>query len=291
MKRSILLCNKNYWSSKGTVSEDAYILNQEGQIFHHRIPENLPSKRWKKYLKSQPKSKREGLEKTAIRHRAVQFRKYEKSLKYKKYFRTNVSSKNETETTVKINPMLAETFDKLAKRNLIVDLDAGYRKIALDEKLPNSVENWSVKKEPKVWNSSAGGEYIRKWQNNCMTILDSNKNVITVKDAMELSTGKPKLNKGLVPYYAVVPVKIQHPENNDAPINFTVNAWNVTSKANFRRLHGLLRVPNVTVEENVERFKPEEPIFDRLKSDMFNGCSFIVMFACMYQLVNGLQRL
>ena len=103
MKRSILLCNKNYWSSKGTVSEDAYILNQEGQIFHHRIPENLPSKRWKKYLKSQPKSKREGLEKTAIRHRAVQFRKYEKSLKYKKYFRTNVSSKNETETTASVH--------------------------------------------------------------------------------------------------------------------------------------------------------------------------------------------
>jgi len=287
MKRSILLCNKSYWSSKGTISEDGYIRNQEGKSFHQRIPEN---KRWKKYLKSQPKSKRERLEKTAIRHGAVQFKKYEKNLKYKKEFRTNVGSKNES--TVKISPMLAKTFDNLAKQNLIVDLDAGYRKIALDEKLPNSIENWVVKREPKVWNSSAGGQYIRKWQNNCMTILDSNKNVITVKDAMESSTGKPKLNDGVVPYYAVVPVKTQYlAENIKTQPDFTVNAWNVTSKANFRRLHGLLRVPNVGVEEEIERFKPEEPIFDRLKNDMFNGCSFVVMFVCIYQLVSGLQRL
>jgi len=289
MKRSILLCNKNYWSSKGTISEDGFIRNQEGKSFRHRIPEN---KRWKKYLKSQPKSKRERLEKAAIRNGAEQFRKYEKNLKYKKEFRTNVGTKNES--TVKISPMLAETFDSLAKQNLIVDLDAGYRKIALDEKLPNSIKNWVVKREPKVWNSSAGGEYIRKWQNNCMTILDSNKNVITVKDAMESSTGKPKLNVGVVPYYAVVPVDIRCGYSTDKKTektDFTQNTWNVTSKANFRRLHGLLRVPNVNMEEAVDRFKPEEPIFDRLKGDLFNGCSFVVMFVCMYQLVSELQNL
>jgi len=122
-----------------------------------------------------------------------------------------------------------------------------------------------------------------------MTILDSNKNVVVVKDAGLESKmqPKPRIN-GVVPYYAVVPVKI---EEKQSDLKFEPDTWSITSPANFRRLCNVLQVPNSYLEEAVERFFPEEPVYDKIKSDIFNGVTFCGLFLCLYQLVYGLQNL
>jgi len=265
MKRSILLCNKNYWAGKGKASEDGYIRGREGNI---TIPEN---KKWKKYIKSHPKGKREKLERKAIQYRAREYEKYERAK----------HSKNDS---------------KSARKQLSVNLEAGYREIALDEKLPNLVDNWNEKKEPKIWNSSAGGKYIRKWQRNCMTILDPNKNVITVQDADGIRKGKPKLNKGVVPFYAVVP----YYANNETTSDFqylrvnkeetsaypTANEdFKTSSKFYFKMLQNKLSVPNADYEELFERTKPDEPVFERIKHDIFTACSMIFLWVTLYNCV------
>merc|ERR1711912_106479 len=134
------------------------------------------------------------------------------------------------------------------------DLDAIEDEISLTNELPNLVENWTEKKEPKVWNNT-GSAYNKKWRPNSMTILDPNKNVITVEDAMPgVKEGKPKTrDNGVVPYYAVVAcddIERLWPYTADFPEN---DRLQTASKTYLKFLSKKLNVPNVDYEEYFEQ--------------------------------------
>lgn len=171
MKRSgLILAKQNYLAAKGKCDEDRFIRSNESVSSRIIYRENS---KWQKYVKSKPKIERDRLDRRRIQQRARRYEKYEKDKNHE---------------------------------NLAVDLDAIEEEITLTNELPNLVVEWTVKSEPKVWNNT-GTAYNLKWTAKTMTILDPNKNVITVEDAMPgVKEGKPMTrDNGVVPYYAVVP--------------------------------------------------------------------------------------
>merc|ERR1712066_510890 len=132
MKRSIILSKQNYFAAKGKCDEDRYIRNSELVSSRIIYREN---KKWRNFLKSKPKNERDRLDKIVIKSRARRYEAYKKDKNHE---------------------------------SLGLDLEAIEVRIMLTNELPNFIDGWSEKKEPKVWNNS-GQAYNKKWRPNSMT--------------------------------------------------------------------------------------------------------------------------